>query len=306
MGTLTHQAVAFTDHDELVGVVASVAGKALRRGDPVLTALPDDLAERVRERIGSGADRLDALSFHSCYDSAPRTLARFVDAVRGYVADGRRPTIVGGSMLVRREPSEVVAWMQIEAVINDALAHADAHLLCCFPRVGLEPWAGEAVWSTHPTVVLDAQVRPSPGYVAPPRFLAAHPEPAGPPLGEPVATLPFDLASLRDVRRLVADHAVRASVTATAADDLAIAVNEAVTNSVEHGPGHGTLRIWAAPRELTCEVHDHGRLSAPYLGLLPPAPTSPRGRGLWLIRQLTDARFRIEDTGSTVRMTVRG
>lgn len=304
--SLTHQAVVFTDDDELVDVIASVAGQALRRGSPVLTVLPGDLTDRVRERTGADPAGLGALPFDSCYDAAPRTMARFVDTVRGYLADGHRPTLVGNSMLVDRDPSDVLPWLHMESVLNDALIDADAHLVCCFPHVGLDPWVSDAVWSTHPSVIVGAAVLPSAGYLPPTQFLAAHPEAAGSPLGRPVAAMAFDRATLRAARLLVTDHAARAGLDTARIEDLTGAVNEATSNTVEHGPGVGTLRIWAGPGAVTCEVHDSGRIAAPYLGLLPPPTSAPRGRGLWLIRQLSDTRLWNDDTGSTVRMTVCG
>lgn len=304
---LTHQALPFAGDDELVGAVASVAGQALQRGQPVLAVFPDDLNDRIRHRIGAGADALDVLPYDTCYDVPPRALARFVDAVCGYVADGFRPTLVGGSMLVPREPSDVLPWMHMEAVLNDALADVDAHLLCCHPRSGLDTWASDAALSTHPSVLVDGATVPNDGYMTPSAFLAAHPEPPGPPLGDPVAAIVFDRVTLRSTRLLVAEHAARVGLAAPRCDELTVAVNEAVTNTVEHGPGTGTLRIWAGRGLLTCEVHDTGRIAEPYLGLMPPPPTSPRGRGLWLIRQLPDrTRLWSDDTGTTIRMTMGG
>jgi len=65
-----------------------------------------------------------------------------------------------------------------------------------------------------------------------------------------------------------------------------LAVNEVASNAVEHGYGVGLLQIWQQPGRLICEVHDSGSLREPLPGLRPPHPNSPRGRGMWIARQL--------------------
>lgn len=302
---LDHQALRFDDTEHLVGVVATVAQRALQQDSPVLAVFPDDLIDRIRQRVGDTSEAIDVLPYDSCYDVAPQTLARFVDTVLGFVADGRRPTLMGGAMLVHREPTDVLAWMHMEAVLNDALAESDAHLLCCFPSTGLDPWVATAAMSTHRSMLVDGATVASATYVEPPAFLAAHPEPPPPALGEPDTASTFDRATLRSCRLRVTEHAARAGVLPTRVEELVMAVNEAMTNTVEHGPGTGTLRMWADRHGVTCEVHDTGQLAEPYLGLLPPTPSSPRGRGLWLIRQLPDrTQLWSDDAGTTIRMTV--
>ena len=84
-------------------------------------------------------------------------------------------------------------------------------------------------------------------------------------------------------------------------DDLVLAVNEVATNAVEHGSGDAHLDMWAAPsvRGLVCEVHDGGRLADPLPGLRAPHPGDPRGRGLWIARQMCDLLHVWSDTGGT-------
>lgn len=307
MAPLEHQALAFGDVEELVSAVAPVARRALGRGEPVVGVFPDGLADRIRDRVGPGADAIEMLAYDDCYDAAPRALARFVDTVCAYVADGRRPTLMGGSMLVDRERDDTLPWLQMESVLNDALEGADAHLLCCFPRTGANGWLADVAMSTHPSLLVDGAVVPSAGYLAPTSFLAAHPEPPAPGLGPPAAVLHVDdAAQLHLARRLVAGHGARAGLESLRAEELVMVANEAITNSLEHGAGSGSLCLWTDEHGVTCEVHDAGRFDEPHLGLLPPAPTGPRGRGLWLIRQLSDqTRLWTDETGTTVRMMVR-
>ena len=56
-------------------------------------------------------------------------------------------------------------------------------------------------------------------------------------------------------------------------------------------------------RELLCEVHDDGPLADPLPGLRAPHPSDPRGRGLWIARQLCDLlHVWGDDAGTHVRI----
>lgn len=71
------------------------------------------------------------------------------------------------------------------------------------------------------------------------------------------------------------------------AQDFVQAVQEIVANAVEHGGGHGWVRLWMSGGELVCEVGDEGHgVHDLTTGTRAPARSDRRGRGLWLARQL--------------------
>ena len=81
-----------------------------------------------------------------------------------------------------------------------------------------------------------------------------------------------------------------------------LAVNEVATNAVEHGESEAELFLWTGD-ELVCEVHDRGVLGDPLPGLQAPHPSHPKGRGIWIARQLCDMLHVWGDTAGThVRM----
>jgi anti-sigma regulatory factor (Ser/Thr protein kinase) len=116
----------------------------------------------------------------------------------------------------------------------------------------------------------------------------------GPHSGHDVAT----------VRAAVQRRAAAAGLPPSRRADLALAVTEAANNSLRHGGGKGTFRVWQDRDALTCEVRDTGRLGDLLAGRrLPPAAGSA-GRGLWLVHQLTDlSQVRSSQDGTTVRIT---
>ncbi|HVE96708.1 MAG TPA: SpoIIE family protein phosphatase [Pseudonocardiaceae bacterium] len=117
-------------------------------------------------------------------------------------------------------------------------------------------------------------------------------------------TVPAHLQQLAVLRRTVRQWLTATAVDQHTAQELVLAVGEAVTNAVEHAyldsePGSVELTVSRYPEELRLEVRDHGRWRTI------PAP-GPRGRGLKMMEKLTDAvTVDIDDDGTTVRLCKR-
>jgi anti-sigma regulatory factor (Ser/Thr protein kinase) len=89
------------------------------------------------------------------------------------------------------------------------------------------------------------------------------------------------------------------------AADLVLAVDELATNSLRHGGGRGTLRIWRDDGALVCEVRDAGRIEDPLAGRERPAVDRDGGQGLWMVNQLCDlVQLRTFPSGAVVRVHV--
>ena len=103
----------------------------------------------------------------------------------------------------------------------------------------------------------------------------------------------------------MARHAAAAGLDPTRAADLVLAVDELATNSLRHGGGRGTLRIWRDHSALVCEVRDAGRIEDPLAGRERPAVDRDGGQGLWMVNQLCDlVQLRTFPSGAVVRVHV--
>jgi anti-sigma regulatory factor (Ser/Thr protein kinase) len=65
-------------------------------------------------------------------------------------------------------------------------------------------------------------------------------------------------------------------------------VTEVASNSIRHGGGQGTLRVWVEDGALVCEFRDAGVISDPMVGRVRPAVNQIGGCGLWFVHQLCD------------------
>ncbi|WP_268246093.1 ATP-binding protein [Nonomuraea spiralis] len=128
-----------------------------------------------------------------------------------------------------------------------------------------------------------------------------HPEPGPPPrhiqagliktMGmEPELRCPIS-TDLDAIRGLVRGYAGRGGLAGERLDNFVLAVNEAVTNVLDHGGGAGTVLARGRPGGVTVEIADTaGLLSAGHLAAARHgrARTEGFGFGLWLIQHLCD------------------
>jgi anti-sigma regulatory factor (Ser/Thr protein kinase) len=129
------------------------------------------------------------------------------------------------------------------------------------------------------------------------------PLPDPPPLVEETA---FILGDLRTVRAVVAGAARGWGLPEARVADLILATGEVAANSVRHGGGHGTMRVWYDRDAAVCEIRDAGYIDKPLAGREPPQGGGAGGYGLWLANQVCDlVQVRSSPAGTTIRLHVR-
>jgi anti-sigma regulatory factor (Ser/Thr protein kinase) len=119
--------------------------------------------------------------------------------------------------------------------------------------------------------------------------------------------LPYHRDDLSRVRRVTRQRAVEAGVGRDRVDDIVLAVNEMVSNTLSHVGEGGTLSIWLETHqhELICEVRDGGHIADPLAGRRQPSADELSGRGLWIANQLCDlVELRSGVEGTVVRLHV--
>ena len=285
--------------DYLAGTVPFVLA-GLAAGDPVAVAVPGPNLALLRAELGAAAERVRMLDM----TEAGRNPGRIIPAVLRAFADahpGRPVHIIGEPIWPSRSELEYPACAQHEALINHAFTGRDVRILCPYDADRLTPEVLADAEATHPVLVDATGERHSLAY-APDRIVATYNQPLPEP---PELVLILEAATLAEVttaRHLVLDHATGAGLPRARAGDVALVVTELLTNSIEHGGGAGTLRLWTAHGHLVCEVRDAGTLADPLAGRRPARPGHPRGRGLLLVNQLADlVRTHTGPDGTTIR-----
>lgn len=173
---------------------------------------------------------------------------------------------------------------------------------------GMAPAVVTDARRTHPTLIEQGRDLLSPAYTQASRVSADCDRPLPEPDSE-VLRLAYSHGELAQVREHAEGWARGTALTPARRGDLILAISEAAANSLSHGGGKGTLRLWSTGRAgagagVVAEVRDRGRLADPLAGRRRPSLASAKGgRGLWMIHQLCDlVEVRATDRGFTLRL----
>jgi anti-sigma regulatory factor (Ser/Thr protein kinase) len=289
-----HEAVPYSSTAHLIERLAPRVAAAVSAGDPVVAVLDEATGVRLRRALGSDSAEVD---FQDPFEV--HRMPAFTVAVR-WARTSRRITNPGGRALVLNQQLEVDRgphhWARLDIGVNVATAGLPITVLC---PVAHDVADLPTVEATHPLVATTDGPEHSKLYRQPEEAVVDYPPPPPPSLGPPVAELSFGRDDLIDLRHLVLRVAEAAGLDADRGADLALAVNELTSNSVEHGAGRGRLRMWDQP-DVVAEVADHGCMSVPFPGMTIPPRDGARGRGLWLASEVADALEVWSEPGNTV------
>lgn len=299
----THRAAFYSSPEHLVGIMLPMVRDSLERDVPVALISSAMTERRVRDELDNPAGLVHLSPPPTrLRDSGQAVVSLRARELREFT-DWAGPVSVVAEHHPNRPGLRPGAWAEADAAINVALSTLPVTMTCLYPAELGSPEPGAVHWN-HPELVgEDGSVRANPLARAPEEVLARYPVPTPPPLGPPDRELSFTPWQLIELRSAVTEATDQAGLERAHAQDFVLAVNEVASNAVEHGQGLRRLRLWRRPGRVICEIHDSGSLTNPLPGLLPPHPNSPRGRGLWIARQLCDLLHVWSDTlGTHVRL----
>ncbi|MGH8993031.1 MAG: anti-sigma factor RsbA family regulatory protein [Acidimicrobiia bacterium] len=302
--TFRHEALLYSGRDEFVARTSDFIRASGRAGEPILVVVSAEKIRLLRSALGEDAD---AVLFADMVEMGQNP-ARIIPAWRSFVEDhagaGRRFRGIGEPIWASRRPEELIESQHHETLLNVAFGDAPAWwLLCPYDTASLAPDVIEEAHRSHRFIWGAAGHQPSGGCGRP---ITA---PFDGPLPEPPmasAEVAFNAGSLGLLRDVVSGHAAIAGLAGNETAALVLAVNEVATNSIRHGGGRGTMRVWRDTDTLVCEVRDQGHIRRPLAGRERPADDQESGRGLWLVNQLCDlVQIRTSAAGTTVRLHMR-
>lgn len=276
----------------------------LAAGETVLVAVSPSRIKLLSEALGPAADQVRFIDMTRLGGNPARIIPMWRDVVQR--SGGASIRGIGEPVWAGRRPAELAEALLHEALLNLAFVDGpDLLLRCPYDATAL----GEAIVRDahlrHPTV-LEGGVRVcGVGYhgagEAATEFAGTLPEPAAECIVEIVEFA--DMAAIRMLRVALGEQAQRLGIQSDRAADLMIAMHEIAANSLRHGGGRGTLRLWADAVTVVCEIIDHGHIDQPLVGRIRPTTDQLSGRGVWLANQLCDLmQIRSSACGTTVRM----
>jgi anti-sigma regulatory factor (Ser/Thr protein kinase) len=296
-GAFEHPLMLGRGDEAFARLAVDFLAAGLRLGEEVAAAVPASRFGTLRAAFGTDIRLFDLTdSGRNPGRIIPLVLCAFAEA-----HPGRTLRVLQEPMWPGRTELEYPACVQHEALTNMAFAGKAMTVACFYDTGALGPSMLADARSTHPTLFGDKPGAPEAEAYSP----AAAYDRFDLPLPEPPITpseMAFDHSTQELTRTLAARSASAADFTDDRGVDVELVVNELTANSIAHGGGTGSLRIWAEKDALVCEVTDHGRLADPLAGRRPAGLSVTGGRGLLLVNCLADlVRTHSGPDGLTVR-----
>ncbi len=301
-----HEALFYNGAEGFLRGTLPFVTQGLDADEPVLVAVREQRAQLLRRALGERASQVRFLNMQSVGRNPARVIPAWREFLAEHAGDGRAQRGVGEPVWPGRSDAELEECERHEALLNVAFAYGPTwSLLCPYDLDALDERQINAARLTHPALMHEGISRRNDAYLplhrAPGVLTGALPDPPA-----DRDELSFTFRGLGAVRSLVSASAERAGLGSEPREDLVLAVNELVTNSVQYGGGGGTLRIWGEPDAVVCDVRDHGYIDDPLAGRIAPPLEQHGGRGLWLVNHLCDlVQLRSTPNGTIVRVRMQ-
>ena len=293
-----HEALLYSDQATFLEGTVRFIRDGLAAGEPVLVLETAQNIGLLRSELGQEADQVH---FGDMAEVGSNP-ARIIPAWREFAAQrpGQRLRGIGEPIWNGRRPTELIECQRHEALLNPAFASGvEMWLLCPYDTKGLPPAVIAEARRSHPFIVDGSGSHQSTEYRNPPAlFDAALPES---PSESPEHGI--ERSTLTMLRMVVTAAATRAGIEQVRIANIVMATNEVATNSLQHGGGQGTLRLWREDGALTIEIRDGGAFDRLLVDRERPGSDVEASRGLWLANQLCDlVQIRSYPRGTVVRL----
>ena len=290
---MRHELLLHDGLDDLVEQTAAFVGDGARHDGTGAVLADPEVLDRVHDALGESAARVTLV------DTAVlgRNPVRVVGVLQQLLGPGMALRVVGvpqrTTALSGRRGGEQLLY---ELCLSLPPVRAwDMWLRCPYDMGAAADSALQVLREAHPA----EDERDAAAARAGALFAAPLPRPPA-----QAGQLDIDAARLGAAREELHTWAADQGLTGDRRGDLVSAVNEAMTNTLSHADGRGTVLFWRSGDRVVVEVRDDGVLADPLAGRLVPAHGSEGGRGLWLINHLCDlVSVRSDTAGTVVRMT---
>jgi anti-sigma regulatory factor (Ser/Thr protein kinase) len=305
-GKFRHEALLYRSRGDFVAGTVPFIKEGLRAGEPVLVVESAEKIVLLQDALDDEAGRVLFADMSEIGANPARIIPAWREFVSRHGGQGKRLRGIGEPIWNGRPADELVECQHHESLLNVAFDGGQAWwLLCPYDVDQLDESVIEEARRSHAYVTEGGEMHVSREF----RGVVACGAPLDAPLAEPktgVPTVRFDRDSLLGLRAEVTRYATAAGLNAARARELVSAVNEVATNSILHGGGQGTLRMWRDANNLVMEVRDGGLYDRPLADRERPGPRSTDPRGLWLVNNICDlVQIRTVVDGTLVRLRVK-
>ncbi|WP_345378383.1 sensor histidine kinase [Pseudonocardia yuanmonensis] len=284
-----HDVVLFGSDADLAAASREFIVDGIAAGDLVLVHGPEHEVEVLRASVGDDP-RVVFTPNTGRYQHMMATVGQYQRLCAQENAAGRRVRS-SGVVPLGPDPASQAEWMRYEALVGRVLGPFGFYGQCRYDTRTTPPALLDLALATHEHVVTAEGTRPGPRARTAADVLDQLARPDRHPLESgPALVGLLDCRSPAAARRAV-QHALReAGVERERAQDFVAAVNEVVSNALQHGRPPVGVNLHRGDGQWLCVVTDRGPgVPDPWTGVDAPLAadrTGVVGSGLWLARQL--------------------
>jgi anti-sigma regulatory factor (Ser/Thr protein kinase) len=297
-----HEALFYHGMPALLAGTVSFIRDGLASDQPVMVVLAEPRLGALRTALGADAERVRMLDMARVGANPARIIPTWQEFLDNHDED--QPIRgIGEPVWFGRRAVEIAESQLHEALLNLAVdPDRPFWLRCPYDADALPADVVDAAHHSHPVLVEADDYRGSTCYGgvchAEEMFSAHLPEPAATSVSHV-----FDGMTTIDAIKHAAAEGTDLGIDGERVADLTAALGEILDNSIRHGGGGGTLRIWHDQESFVCEVRDAGRIEDSLIGRRRPGEYAGRPSGLWLVNLLCDlVQVRSSLDGTTVRL----
>lgn len=301
-----HEAMLYAGRADFVSGAVPFLRAGIAAEEPILVVESREKIDLLRAALDRDAEHVMFGDMSDVGANPARIIPAWHDFVKRYGDGGKRLRGIGEPIWKGRPDDELAESQRHEALLNVAFGHGQPWwLLCPYDTSQMDGSVIEEALRTHEYVMEGGSSRPSEAYIG----VEASGVPFGAAMAAPagdVRELGFTAETLLSLRGEASRFALINGMPAGRATLFVTALNEIATNSVLHGGGAGTAKIWRQGEKIVAEIHDRGRLDDPLADRNPPDPATSGSRGLWLANQVCDlVQIRSVTDGTVFRLHVK-
>ena len=279
-----HRTVFPNSSSELLDDLVPFVREGLAGGAAVYVNLGPDLLAAAQQALGKDGSRVGWSNTFEWQPHPARRLRAIGDLVRHELEGGAPYLRFLGEFPWTASRRELDEWARFDAVLNEALRDVPLEMLCVY-RSEIDDDIINYALRAHPYLGATSMAARD-AYVPPENLLQ---ESLAVELRVPEGAARLSLKAPLGIRGTLRSAPQLASLEADQMADLLIAVTELVTNGFRAGAETVDVSWWPEPSAVAVQVDDDGvGLSDSLAGYRRPTPDAPAGRGLWMVRQLTD------------------
>lgn len=297
-----HDALFYAGDSEFVDLCSLFIKDGLNAREPVLVAVVSRKIDMLKEALGSDADEVLFVDMARVGRNPARIIPVWHEFIAGRPGSAARVRGIGEPIWAGRTGDEIVEAQRHESLINLAFEDASGWILCPYDTDSLAEEVLAEAYRSHPYIAVGSSRQASSGYLGPHEIGKSLKHPLPEPQGR-VDAMEIVPGCLAAARHFVQFRAAAHGLSVEKVEDLKLTVSELVANTLAHGGGRGTLRMWVEGDEVVMEVLDAGIIDQPLVGRRVPTSVQESGRGMWMVNQLCDlVQLRTHPWGSVVRV----